>query len=216
MTDTSAALAQLDNASPPRFSARMTTGSSAPDAPADGILIEYAAADRWKVTDGDKVTIRNGAHAWTIWPDRVLIQPGERVVPPFVVLLWATYRSNGHRVESPREVVLDDGHPGYLATVSYRAGQTTTQWELGVDRGSGLVRHLKATPATSGTTGDAQLKAVNYTPELTDHTFEAVIPPAATVVDESHAEPGTAKRVLIALVARAFAQWNRLRHPERL
>jgi outer membrane lipoprotein-sorting protein len=216
MTDTDTALNQLDNVSPPPFRAQMTTSRSAPGADEDSIQIAYEAADTWKVTDGDKVTIRNGAQVWTIHPDRVFIERADRVLPPFTILLWSTYRSKGYHIDGLRAVELDDGRPGYLVAVSYQLGSATAQLELSVDRGSGLLRQRKDCATAGETAADARFTEVNYAPAFVDREFEPVIPPAAQVVDESHAaEPGTARRVLIALVAKAASPWNRLRHPER-
>ena len=218
MTDTSAALVRLDNVSPPPFRARMSTSRSGGAAAVgeDRTRIEYAAADRWKVTDGDRVTLRNGARVWTVLPDRVFIQRADRVAPPFLVLLWSSYRSKDYRVDGLEAVELDDGRPGWLAAVSYHSGATTAQLELLVDQGSGLLRHRKESAATGASAVEVALDAVDYAPVFDDHAFEPVIASAAQVFDECDAaDPGAARRILIGLVARAAIRWNRIRHPER-
>jgi len=57
---------------------------------------------------------------------------------------------------------------------------------------------------------------VDYSPVFTAREFEAVIPPEAQIFDEAQGQPGTARRLLITLVARAAVIWNRFLHPERL
>jgi hypothetical protein len=85
----------------------------------------------------------------------------------------------------------------------------------GVDRGPGLLRQRKDCATAGETAAGAGLTAVDCIPAFVDRECQPVVPPTTQVVEESHAAgPGTARRVLIAMVARAAALWNRLR-PER-
>ena len=215
MTEKSTGVETLDNARLPPFSAQLTHLNAPAGQARAKVRTDYSSAEKWKATESDRVTLRNGPHAWTMFGDRVFIQPAAQVAQPFSEMLWATYRSKKHIVGAMQEIELEDGRPGYLAQISYRSGAVSTHRQLRVDRASGLVLQLTYSATDSDTVQEFRLDNLSFSPAFTDHDFEAMVPPTVQVISRTQALPRPARRLLIGLVGLAAIPWNRLRHPER-